>query len=165
VKNGENSAIDDTTSVPRGLQWSGFSKENSEIWTVDGVPLEFLTFVTNVEDGQTILAEGISNDPPTFRQGMQAGDVVDLFEASLRALQYSQVKASGLRPAKASTQPAFRFDYSAFDGHGLAKRGTVLGIVDNGGRLNLVIYEGAKQHYFDLYIKSVEAILASVELI
>jgi len=151
--------------VEPAIHWNSFSRNNNEVWTVDGTLLNALSFLTAIDDKKSLLAEGTPGEPPVFKKGMREGDIVDLYEATLIFRKFSQVQTTGLRPAEVSGKPAFRFDFSAFDPQGLAKRGTVLGVIDDDGRLNLVIYQAAKEHYYDLYIDKVEAIMASVELI
>jgi hypothetical protein len=145
--------------------WSAQKNGNSENWTVNGFGLDGITFITNVADGKPVAPTTQDDKAPTFRADMNASDVVDLYEAVLASRGFSQVETRNLRPYTISGNDAFRFDYSGFDGIGLAKRGTVIGLIDAEKGLNLVIYEGASEHYYDASLADAEKVLASLEKI
>jgi hypothetical protein len=128
--------------------WSAQKNGNSENWTVNGFGLDGITFITNVADGKPVAPTTQDDKAPTFRADMNAGD-----------------ETRNLRPYTISGNDAFRFDYSGFDGIGLAKRGTVIGLIDAEKGLNLVIYEGASEHYYDASLADAEKVLASLEKI
>lgn len=151
--------------VEPASSWSSQKTGRGEIWTVDGFGLERMAFITNVADGSPILSQNQDKDAPAFHKDMTATDVVDLYEAMLTSNGYSQVEVTNLRPHSISSQDAFRFDYSAFDGRGLAKRGMVVALIDGEKGLNLVLYEAAAEHYYDAYLADAEGVLASLEKI
>jgi len=147
-------------------QWSALKQNaNLENWTVNGFGLEGITFITKVTDGKPLVQRKQGEDAPTFRTGMKASDVVDLYEGLLATRGMSQVAVSNLRPATVAGHDAFRFDYTGFERNGLAVRGTVIGLIDGEKGLNLVIYEGAAEHYYDASLAAAEQVFASLELI
>jgi len=143
--------------------WSAFKQGNREVWTVNGSNLEAVSFVTKIEDGEPLAAStvGKKDDAPTYRAGMRAPDVVDFFQATLMWMEYSQIETTDLRPTAIGEATGFRFDYSAFNGNGLAKRGIVVGLIDAKDGLSLIVYEAAAEHYFDEYLDEAEGVLAS----
>lgn len=151
--------------VEAASNWSALNTDRGEIWTVDGFGLERLAFITNVADGSPILSQNQGKEVPTFHKDMTATDVVDLYEAMLTSNGYSQIEVTNLRPHTISNQDAFRFDYSAFDSKGLAKRGMVVALIDGEKGLNLVLYEAAAEHYYETYRTDAEKVLGSLEKI
>ena len=151
--------------VEATTMWSALKNGNNQAWTINGFGLEYISFITNVTDGKVIDPSVQNKESPTFRKDMNATDVVDLYEALLASRHYSQVEVRNLRPHTVSGRDAFRFDYTAFNAIGLAKRGTVVGLIDADKGLNLVVYEGASEHYYDASLAAAEQVLASLEKI
>jgi hypothetical protein len=145
--------------------WSAAKDGNTQTWTINGFGLESISFITNVADGKAIAPKIQGKDAPTFRADMNATDVVDLYEAVLASRGFSQVEVRELRPHSISGLDAFRFDYSGFNGNGLAKRGMVIGLVDAKKGLNLVVYEAAAEHYYGASLAAAENVFNSLEKI
>lgn len=151
--------------VEPGTAWNAQSTSRGEIWTVNGFGLERMAFITKVEDGKPLITHGRDEDTPTFRADMDATDVVNLYEALLTSNGYSQIQVTNLRPHSISGEDAFRFDYTAYSRTGLAKQGTVVGLIDAENGLNLAIYEAAIEHYYDASRAAAESVLRSLEKI
>lgn len=150
------------------IAWSAYKEGKREVWTVNGTTLQAITFLTGIEDGDPLVAPrqgGKKGDLPTFRDGMRATDVVDLFEAQLISQQYSQIETRALAPQDLGGTRGFRFEYTAFNRNGLAKRGLVVGLIDEAQGLSLAIFEAAAEHYYDEYAGKAEAVLGSIEKI
>ena len=147
------------------VTWSALKNGNNQTWTINGFGLESISFITNVEDGDPIAPKTQNEDAPVFKADMNATEVVDLYEAVLASRGFSQVEVRDLRPHVISAQDAFRFDYTAFDRNGLGKQGTVIGLIDADKGLNLVVYEGASEHYYGASLGVAEQVLASLEKI
>ena len=152
-------------SVEPSSSWSSMKTKRGEIWTVNGFGLERMAFITNVPDGEPILTSDNDKDGPAFRADMNVTDVVNLYEAMLTTSGYSQIDVSDLRPHSISGRDGFRFDYTAYDNKGLAKRGMVVGLIDAEKGLNLVLYEAAAEHYYDAMLADAEKVLASLQRI
>lgn len=145
--------------------WSALKDGDREVWTINGFGLESISFVTNVADGEPLSPKIQDEDAPTFRAGMSATDVVDLYESVLAYRGFSQVEARNLRPHVISGNNGFRFDYTGFNDNGLAKRGLVIGLIDPDKGLNLVIYEAAAEHYYDASLADAEKVIGSLQRI
>lgn len=145
--------------------WSATGSGDTQVWTINGMGLEAITFFTNIEDGQAIAPHLQGENAPKFSQDMTVTDVVDLYESVLAAREYAQIEVSNLKPLKISGQDAFRFEYSAFNSVGLSKKAIVVGLIDEAKGLNLVVYEAATEHYYEASRKSAEEILQSLEKI
>lgn len=151
--------------VEPGTSWSALKSGNAEHWTINGLGLEAISFITKVADGQSLSPDIQGDEAPKFRQDMNATDVVDLYEAYLTARGYARIDVTGLRPTEISGAEAFRFEFTAFNTNGLAKRGQVIGLIDAEQGLNLVVYEAAAQHYYDAHLAEAERVLASLQKI
>jgi len=149
--------------VEAPVTWSALKDGNNQTWTINGFSLEAIRFITNVKDGDPIAPRTQNEEAPVFKAGMNASEVVDLYEAVLASRGFSQVQVHDLRPYVISGQDAFRFDYTAFDRNGLGMQGTVIGLIDAEKGLNLVAYEGAKEHYYGASLGVAEQVLASLE--
>ena len=151
--------------VEAARSWNAMKTDRGEIWTLNGFALERMAFITKVADGEPVYKNRGGKDAPTFRADMTATDIVDLYEAMLTSSGYSQIDVGNLHPAVVSGQDAFRFDYTAFNSEGLAKRGIVLGFIDSEKGLNLVLYEAAAEHYYEASLGEAEKVLASLQKI
>ena len=75
-----------------------------------------------------------------------------------------EVQASKLRPAQFGSVPGFRFDLTFLSKSGLEMDGLVAAAVIE-DKLYLILYTGARIHYYPKYRDHVEQLLASIEMI
>ena len=80
---------------------------------------------------------------------MEAIDVADLVEATLEIFGATKVAISDIRPAPFGGRDGFRFEVE-FVEEGLIYLAAALGSIDDQGRLDLIVYAGTLQHYFEL---------------
>jgi hypothetical protein len=107
-------------SVDPGGRWNRYGipiyDGNVEVWTLDGLSLNALLFVTGTKDGEpifTLRQTGGSKGeaPPPFRSKMSALQIKELFGATLtRAFGTANVETSALRTSTFGGQPGFAFD-------------------------------------------------------
>lgn len=171
----EQQQIGGVLRVQPTVLWSVAKKGNNQTWTLNGTALEAVAFFTNIKDGSpfranlndalTVASTSADKSAPKFTKDMTAPDVVDLYESELVDQGYSQIEIRSLRPHKISGLDAFRFEYSAFNSSGLAKKGMAIGLIDAEKGLNLVVYEAAAEHYYDASLEAAEGILESIERI
>ncbi len=148
-------------SVDPQITWSKFSYGKIDMWTVDGSELQALRFFKGLEDGDALLG-GTDDKIPRFSAGMRASEVAEFVVDSLARSGGAEVESRGLRPAQFGTLPGFRFEVSFKSPEGLEIDGTAAGAVD-GERLLLILYTGARQHYFPKHRDDVERVIASVQ--
>jgi hypothetical protein len=158
--------IGDAYSVAPDRIWSRARQADHTLWTVDGPSLEALHMWADLQDGAALVdppaGSGDTKDLPVYKSGMRAGDIADLVAASL-TLQGGDARVRKLRPAKFGTLDGFRFAVDFETGDGLEKRALAKGAVSDDGRLHLIVYEAAAEHYFEVHRRSAEAVFASVE--
>lgn len=124
----------------------------AETWTLDGVPLNDLTFYGGIADNMTLFREVAKEERPLpcFSATMLAPDIVQLFEASYRvALSTSLMSIDSIEPAKFAGAEGFRFTYSfTVQEENVRRKGEGRGAVI-GGKLYLITFEAPAIHYFD----------------
>ncbi|MEM7503703.1 MAG: hypothetical protein AAF417_16750 [Pseudomonadota bacterium] len=148
-------------TVASERSWSRLAAGSREIWTVDGVLLESITFFDGVGDGEQLFDGNPEQTFPKFAPRMTASEVQELYTDSLTILGGSRVEARGLRPYTLGDTDGFRFDLTYINADGLDMRGMVVGAV-RGTELFLIVYSGARSHYFDRYKNDVEQLLRTV---
>lgn len=174
----------DWTLVPRGAStavakskmkvtpaddWNRWSSRPSkgEIWTLDGLALNEVSFFAQIADGEPLYRErDRKNLPlPKFKADMLPTDLVELFEASNRILmQTSLFEMRNVEPAKMSGHDAVRFSYSyVMQGDELNRKGEAVA-ANIGGKLYLVNFVAPSMHYYDRDIAKFRALAASIRI-
>lgn len=148
-------------------RWSYRPIKKSEVWTLDGINLNELYFVTGLIPGEPIYREANKKDNPLpkFRTGMQLTDIPELFESSNRVvLGVSSFTISGVEPFKFGGNDGIKFSYEyALSNSALTRKGVAVGtIVQN--KLHLISFTAPSLHYFDRDRAKAEAIMASVTI-
>ena len=157
------------TVVP-GIDWnrlSGRPGRNAESWTLDGLPLNDLTFYGGIVDGATLFRDARKKtDPlPKFAATMLIPDIAQLFESSYRvSVGTSLMSIDTIEPATFAGKPGFHFTYSfVVQGEEVRRKGEAKGAVI-GGKLYLITFEAPVIHYFDADIVAARAVLDSAVL-
>lgn len=167
----ERQNIGGAFSVDPGGRWNRYGMPiydgNVEVWTLDGLSLNALLFVTGTKDGEPIFTLRQSSGsrgeaPPPFRSNMSALQIKELFGATLtRAFGTTNVETSALRTSTFGGQPGFAFD-TAWTGRDEVDRlGRAVGAVRN-GRLYMIWFQGTKLYHYKRYLPDFERIVASV---
>ena len=142
---------------------TGYLHSGSEVWTRDGMLLDQLIVVPQVNNGGTLFKS--SSDSlvyPTFRQDMLPNEIVELTEGSLAKLMGTNtiVEASGLRPYRLGDQRAVMFDLMVTSADAPRRMGRVLAFVQNDS-LSWMTYLGTEIHYFDKHWESALQVMQS----
>jgi len=98
---------------------------------------------------------------PAFKGDMTPIDVMELVQATYQLQANAQTDGRDVRPVKIGGRDGFRFDMSVVGRDEVEREATALGWIKD-KKLNLIIYSGAKLHYYPKYQPSVERIFASV---
>lgn len=142
--------------------------ERVEIWTSDGEVLDQLVFFGGVADGAPLVKLPETTAPreplPPFRSSMEAGDVMELFAASLVRLgRTPTVETTALRPATFLGGPGFRFDFTYTGKDDIDRRGTAIGTVRD-GKLWMIAFEGTRLLHYGRLLPEAERIFATAAL-
>ncbi len=157
-------------TVTPPIDWNklpGRIGRNAESWTLDGLPLNDVTFYGGIADNQTLFREvDKKNRPlPRFSATMLMPDVADLLEQSYRvALSTPLFEITSIEPATFAGKPGFRFTYNfTTTGDEVKRQGEAMGaIVDK--RLFLATYEAPSLYYFAKDQENFRQLVASAVL-
>ncbi len=165
VSGKERVKIGNAYTVEPQIEWNRASEGNREIWTADGLPLQAIHFVKGVRKGGVLIASGrgqATEDWPRFNPQMTPTEVEEFVVDSLSRLGIMQLQPHNLRPQAFGKVQGFRFDFDFLYSSGLEGQGLAVGAVI-GKKLQLILYIGARQHYYPAYLDKVEAIIRSIQ--
>ena len=149
--------------VPRSIN----DLRREENWTLHGLPLDSLTFIGGLEDGNELIRWQRRTDirqVPRFRADMTPPEIASMIESFYRIRAGSvSFSMTGLQPRTFLGQPGFQFDYEHLGGNELNRQGRVVGAVI-GRRLYMILFDAPKSHYFPTIIPEVERIIDSARL-
>ncbi len=127
----------------------------------NGPTLDRLYLVGGLKPG-----EGLTNRPRgagVYKSTSTAEYLHAFIVASVDALGFTAPALSNDRPAPFGGADGWRLDIATATGDGLAFSGTAL-YAQKGGRLSVILYLAATEHYFAAGLPSDEAIMASATL-
>jgi hypothetical protein len=156
-----------TLKVTPGEEWNRGSARpipKGELWTLDGVTLNQLYFVSGLVPGETLYRDGLKKDRPLPRMvgAMQLTDIPEFFESSNRlVLNTSVFQVTATEPTRFGGHDGVRFRYEyAIQNSTLTVKGeAVATIADN--KLYLISFAAPSLFYFDRDRAKAEAIMAS----
>jgi hypothetical protein len=155
-------------TVDAQIAWNKHAEGKVETWTVNGPGLEVLYFIKGLDDGDALFIRprGTAKEIefPAYRAGMTASEVMEFVVDSLGRTGAADLEAQGLQPAQFGPVPGFRFELSYATANGLEMSGLAAGAVIE-DELHLILYTGARVHYFPKYRNDVERLLGSIEMI
>ena len=137
-----------------------------EDWTLNGPLLDGITFITGLKSGHFMVRQRRSDEQqvPKFRADMTPPEIAAMLESLYR------VRGGAVDFHTLSIQPrpflganGFQFDYEHLDGDELWRKGRAVGAVID-GQLYLIMFDGARSHYYDAALPDFEAIVASAQL-
>lgn len=140
---------------------------NAESWTIDGLPLNELSFYAGIENDKPIFREvdKRSRPLPRFTSTMLPTDIVGLFEGTYRvAAGTSLFEVGKVEPVTFAGQPGVRFAYTFVQqDEEVRRRGEATAAVIN-GRLYLVSFEAPMIYYFDRDLARYRQLVASARV-
>lgn len=138
-----------------------------EVWTIDGVTLNELYFVSALLPGETLYRDSAKKERPLPKLAatMQLTDIPEFFESSNRlAMNTSVFQITGTEPAHLGGQAAVKFSFEyALAGTTLTRKGVAVGTMVS-GRLYLISFIAPSLFYFDRDRAKAEAIMASATM-
>src|SRR5687767_479114 len=135
--------IRDALTVTADARWNRLEppRDGAELWTADGLTLDWLAFYVAVAEGET-LGEAPSAKAPRWRCSMTPHDVVELYQA-LVTQEGSAFRLERLAPAAFGGAQGFLFEHTTLPRDGPALGGLAYGAVV-GGKLYLMSYTAPK---------------------
>ena len=153
-------------TVDTPVAWEKSSEGKSEMWTVDGLDLQRLTFVNGLEDGDPVFeTKGDNADKmPRYDTAMTPLEIKELIEGGLRASGAHQLETYDFRSEMFGSLPGYRFDFSYALESGLENEGMVIGAKKD-GKLYLIIYTGTRFYYYGKHKHDVERLISSIRIL
>ena len=143
------------------IDWSQ-RKGKPTVWTVDGEGLEFMLIFEGIADGEKLFGALLDEQASVFDVAMRPTDIIAAFNSSFElAFGVGYVEITKITPAQFGPWEGFRFDFVFESRVGVAMRATSVGTIAN-DRLHLLVYAGAKDHYFYKYKPFVEQMFSSI---
>jgi hypothetical protein len=148
--------------VPWATSASGFA---GTVWTIDGLRLNSLRFLTGITPGNPVMTiPGINKkDMITYNTTMLPNDVIDMVASTLNKAGYQQVRADGLRPVPFGSAAGFRFDLSLTTMDGLLMKGAGLS-AQRDGKLDVIFFLAPAEYYYEHHLPTVERIFSSIRV-
>jgi hypothetical protein len=158
-----------TLTVTAGEQWNRWSVrpiKKGEIWTLDGIQINELYFVSGLVGGEPLYREANKKEAPLpkFSAQMQLTDIPELFESSNRlALNTSMFQITGTEPTTFGSGKGVKFTYKyAVNGSPVERKGVAAAIIA-GGKLYLISFTAIGRHFYERDRAKAEAIMASAK--
>lgn len=151
-------------TVDPQITWSVWLWGKGQDWTVDGWALHELRFINGVKDGRALWpAMEERENPPLFKKDMTPHEIAELVAATMGKTGAQKIKTAGLKPQPFGRLTGFRFELEYADRRDLEMQLLAVGVVHE-ERLQLILFWGAKEHYFPKYREPVEKLIASIQL-
>jgi hypothetical protein len=137
-----------------------------EDWTLNGPYLDGITFVSGLPSGAYLVRQRRSEERqvPKFRSDMMAPEIAAMLESAYRVRGSAvDFRTVGLQPRTFLGYPGFQFDYEHLDTDELWRKGRAVGAVIN-GRLYLILFDGARSHYYANALPDFETMVRNARL-
>lgn len=155
------------TPAEQWNRWTYKPIKKGEAWTLDGINLNELYFVSGLVAGETLYRETNKKDNPLpkFGAAMQLTDIPELFESSNRVvLGLSSFTVTGVEPVKFGGHDGVKFRYEFTSANSaLTRKGVAVGTIVN-RQLHLISFTAPSLYYFERDRARAEAIMASATL-
>jgi hypothetical protein len=155
--------IADLYTVEPQTRWSALTEGKREFWTIDGAGLESILLLRGLDDGEPLFRTADAQKRMKFRKTMSPSELAELLADGLTSIGVQNVSVTNLRPHKFGSADGFRCELTFATKNGLEKQGMAAGGTVN-GRLYLVLYTGAKLHYYEAHRDSAEKIIQSIRM-
>ena len=156
--------------VTPGQDWNRWTRrpiKKSEVWTLDGINLNEIYFVSGLVAGETLYKDRRKKEQPLPKMSdtLELTEIPEFVESSMRlSLNTSVFDMTAIEPTSLGGHNAVRFRYQyALAGSPLQRQGLGVGTVVD-GKLYLVTYTAPEIYFFDRDLPEFEAMIASLTL-
>lgn len=154
--------------VDTSLDWARMKLPRTELWTIDGLPLNEFVVVSRVKPNEHVFLAARERkrrpDGPWYRPGMRPDEIRDVILDALRQEGWTNVSARNLRPARFGSVAGLRFDAQLTHQNGLRYQGT-FGAAEHNGRLTHFFWAAPTEYYYDRDIAAVTRMFDSARFI
>jgi hypothetical protein len=155
--------IADLYIVDPQTRWSAASEGKWEVWTVDGPGLEAIRFLKGLDDGEPLFPGADAQKRMKFRKTMSPSELAELLVDGLTATGAQRITVTSLGPQRFGSADGFRCELAFASRSGLEQRGLAVGGIV-AGRLHLVLYTGARLHYYEAHLGNAEKVIQSIRM-
>ncbi|HZH43971.1 MAG TPA: hypothetical protein VEY50_07830 [Lysobacter sp.] len=152
-------------TLDTSLDWARIRLRRSEVWTIDGTPLNRLAIFSGVRPGEHVFLLGRERrsrpDGPWYRAGMRLDELQALVVDGLRDQHWVGIQTDNLRPHRFGNVDGLRFDLELTNPSGLIYRGTAA-VAERNGRLTVLLWMAPREHYHGRDVAAVDAMLDSM---
>lgn len=157
------SEIGGAYTVSSTIEWSKLSQGHTDFWTVDGVGLQQVRFINGLTDGDKLFPVEKTGKMPEYKGEMSFLEVKEFVETSAAVAGATMVKTENFRPFKFGSLDGFRAEFSYNTEEGLFHDGFIVGTKKD-KKLYLIMYDGARLHYFPKHRADAENIVRSIQV-
>lgn len=138
------------------------ARENSKVWTQDGILLERIIIIPGVPSGESLFVTTADDQAlPVFKSDMLPNEIEELTESSIiKLFREGQVavETTNLRPHRFGDNNGLIFDVNVTVSDGPNYRGIVGALVVN-EQLYVILFLGAEPYYFEKHIDEAMVII------
>ena len=149
------------------MEWTRFSSNRFQLWTMDGPLLNRLYLVPTVREKEFIfLGQRETRRRPDgayYKRGLREDELRDLILDGLRAVGAVNLESSDLRPAQFGKRDGLRFEFSMANEEGLKYAGQVAAFEHEKG-LALAIFMAPAEFYYPRDAGSVSNMLETLRM-
>jgi hypothetical protein len=133
-------------------------------WTVDGLPLNSLMFISDIEDGKPLVRTDGEDKYPSFHATMLPNELTELVQATCAKLFQATITETGeLTPLTIADQPGFEVTFEFVGQDDVIRRALVGGTLKD-QKLNVMVYQAARMHYFAKDFESARQMIVGANL-
>lgn len=152
-----------TVKLPQ--DWTDFSEDLPyavRLLTRNGLAVDRLYLGYNLS-GPDNLRDVVDKAAPRIRAGMSEADLCTYVAVNVRGLGYVAPVVANVRPQAFGAGTGVRLDLTTKTGDGLEVDGTAL-VIEQRGKMQLILFLAAREHYFATMLPEIEATMASAIL-
>ncbi|MCF2910932.1 hypothetical protein L1285_21745 [Pseudoalteromonas sp. DL2-H2.2] len=144
---------------------AGFNQhKKSELWTKDGLGLNELYIIGNINEGESIFKSHNKELPlPSFKTGMLPNELEEFIKTSLKNSHGGKISVTteNMAPVELGDGIAFRLQLSYFLEHGLKKSVDAL-LTTKNDKLYVIMYVAPSLHYAQKHQAEINSIFNSI---
>lgn len=157
-------------SVTTAIAWNKVPKmagglAQEERWTLNGLPLDSVTFISGVKDGEKIAKQRKKEDRqiPPFNVTMTPPEFVSLVETYYAIAGAINYQTTRVAPADFLGGSGMQIDYQFTGADDVKRKGrTMLVVVTD--KLYMMSVVGAQLHYYDAILPEFESMASSARI-
>lgn len=161
----ERAKVGGIYSVDPQIAWNGKSRGNVTFWTSNGMNLDRVVFLNNIQDGKTLFGDASSGSKTShrFTSDMNIIEIAELFSTTMQTEGgWLKIETLNLKVENFGPFEGFIFDTKMVSEGGLVYKGMVSGAVID-GKLYLAFFLAPELRFYPEHIDLFRKILLSIQ--